>query len=122
MFLCFLMATVGFGLSAEDGSRLWLRFSQTKVQNCHFSGISADKSLVAVSEFLQAWKEMNGTELEFSNKLNDNLLIIGTAENKLIRKLNISNYLKDVGNEGFIIRSIYKNGKKLTVVGVSRNL
>ena len=119
LFLCFLMATVGFGLSAEDGSRLWLRFSQTKVQNCHFSGISADKSLVAVSEFLQAWKEMNGTELEFSNKLNDNLLIIGTAGNKLIRKLNISNYLKDVGNEGFIIRSIHKDGKKLTVVAAN---
>ena len=66
---------------------------------------------MAVSEFQRAWKEMNGTELNFSNKLNDNLLIIGTAENKLIRKLNISNYLKDVGNEGFIIRSIYKNGK-----------
>ena len=74
---------------------------------------------MAVSEFQRAWKEMNGTELNFSNKLNDNLLIIGTAENKLIRKLNISNYLKDVGNEGFIIRSIYKNGKKLTVVGAN---
>ena len=62
---------------------------------------------------------MNGTELEFSNKLNDNLLIIGTAGNKLIRKLNISNYLKDVGNEGFIIRSIHKDGKKLTVVAAN---
>lgn len=74
---------------------------------------------MAVSEFQRAWKEMNGTELNFSNKLNDNLLIIGTAENKLIRKLNISNYLKDVGNEGFIIRSIKRNGKKITVVAAN---
>ena len=29
LFLCFLMATVGFGLSAEDGSRLWLRQDTT---------------------------------------------------------------------------------------------
>ena len=91
LFLCFLMATVVFGLSAEDGSRLWLRFTELKVQNFHFSGISADKNLMAVSEFQRAWKEMNGTELNFSNKLNDNLLSIGTAGNKLIRKLNISN-------------------------------
>ena len=120
-FLCFLMTTVAFGLSAENGSRLWLRFAETKVQNCRFSGISADKSLVAVSEFQRAWKEMNGTELKFSNNLNNSLLIIGTSENKLIRKLNISKYLKELGNEGFIIRSIKRDGKNLTVVAANTN-
>lgn len=120
-FLCFLMTTVALGLSAENGSRLWLRFAETKVQDCHFTGISADKNLVAVSEFQRAWKEMSGTELKFSNKLNDSLLIIGTAENKLIRKLNISKYLKELGNEGFIIRSMKRDGKNLTVVAANTN-
>jgi len=119
LFLCFLMATVVLGLKAEDGSRLWLRYAETKVQDDLFSGISADKNVLAVSEFRKAWRDITGNELRFSKELKDSSLIIGTYKNKFICGFGFSKVLKTLGDEGFIIRSVESKGKKMTVVAAN---
>lgn len=118
-FLCFLLTTVALGLRAEDGSRLWLRFSEVDNINCNFSSISAEKKLLAVSEFQKVWKEMKGNELIFQKELKNNSLVICNSNNKNISEFGLENELKTRGDEGFIIRSIDRKGRKLTVVAAN---
>ncbi|MCE5332882.1 MAG: alpha-glucuronidase [Bacteroidales bacterium] len=112
---CFVLATL-FRLNAEDGNRLWLRFNQTVNRNCHFSGILGQSGSLPFDEFQSAWNDMNGTELVALKTATDNSLLIGTLKDKTIKSFGLSKELKALGKEGFIIRSINKNGKRITVV------
>ena len=117
VFLLILFTTVAiFQLNAEDGSQLWLRFNQTGNNNCKFSGIVAPQNSLPYSEFQLAWKQMTGAQLKGTNILTDSALVIGTANDKIIRTLGIAKELKTLGNEGYIIRTIHKNKKTITVV------
>lgn len=115
LLCCFVLAAF-FRLNAEDGSRLWLRFNQTVNRNCHFSGILGQSGSLPFDEFQSAWNDMNGTELVALKTATDNSLLIGTLKDKTIKSFGLSKELKALGKEGFIIRSINKNGKRITVV------
>jgi len=117
IIFAFLVSTCN--LKAEDGSRLWLRFSNEKGTVLpDFNGISGDSSLLAVKEFQRAWSEMSGRELSHTNT-STNVLIIGTLKDKSISSFDLKNELKALGREGYIIRTFNNNNDKQTVVASS---
>jgi Alpha-glucuronidase len=100
---------------AEDGSKLWLRFGQTKASPSHFSGINADKTLFAVQELQKAWKEMYGKELQYTNT-SQQTLIIGTSDAKSIQPYKLANELVKLGNEGYVIKTVDTGVKHQTII------
>lgn len=116
LFLCFFMVTVVLRLNAEDGSRLWLRFSETTCVNTVFSGLAGATNSFSAAEFRRAWKEMTSHELVYQKKITENSLVIGTIKDPAVQSFGLSKELKALGDEGYIIKAINWNGKKTTVV------
>ena len=116
LFLCFFMVTVVLRLNAEDGSRLWLRFSETTCVNTVFSGLDGATNSFSAAEFRRAWKEMTSHELVYQKKITQNSLVIGTIKDPAVQSFGLSKELKALGEEGYIIKAINRNGTKVTVV------
>ena len=114
--LCVVIVTVSIQFRAEDGSRLWFRFDKVKCDNSLFSGVYGKVNSLPIQEFQLAWKEMSGNELKNTIELTDKSLIIGTINNKVIKTFGLSNELKLLGSEGYIIRTVQKNKKQFTVI------
>lgn len=104
---------------AEDGSRLWLRFSDVNASNCGFSGIVGDPNSLAVTEFQMAWNEITKSTLPHKKVISDNSLIIGTFKDKSIKNLVLTSEIKSLGNEGYLIRSLISKGKNITIVAAN---
>jgi alpha-glucuronidase len=100
---------------AEDGSKLWLRFGQTKASPIRFTGINADKNLFAVKELQKAWKEMYGKELSINNT-GKQTLVIGTYGSKALLPFGLDKNPEQLGNEGYLIKSFDTRGKRQTVI------
>ena len=115
-FIALLFLVLGSRLSAEDGSRLWLRFDKAEISIDGFSGIWGDASKMAVREFQRAWVEMSKTALPISHSLNHNVLVMATASNRTVRHLVSARDFAVLSNEGFIIRTVTRNKQKYTVV------
>jgi alpha-glucuronidase len=105
------------GAYAEDGSRLWLRFSEAKVDKTLFSGIVSKTDALPAKEFGMAWNEMTGSELKRQAAPSSKSLIIGTVNDKHIKQTGIVSDLKNSGAEGYIIRSL--KGDSVTVVAAN---
>lgn len=109
-------------LLAEDGSRLWLRYSplsQERTEQCAvFSSLVCDQRSptldIASGELHSAWKGLTGKDLD--SGLRNNAIVIGTSASKSVKSLISINELKGLGKEGYIIRSISKNGKSYIVI------
>lgn len=105
----------GMFLFAEDGSKLWLRFKDKP--QVIFSSIHGDASKTAVSEFHRVWEEMGNNPIPSSDSKGDNILIIGRSNEKLVRRLIPKREFSNLSDEGFIIKTILKDGITNTVVG-----
>lgn len=105
----------GMILFAEDGSKLWLRFKDKP--QVIFSSIHGDASKTAVSEFHRAWEEMGNNPIPSRDSKGDNILIIGRSNEKLVRRLIPKREFSNLSDEGFIIKTILKDGITNTVVG-----
>lgn len=110
---------ISFSAFAEDGSRLWLRFSDVKASNCEFSGIVGDLNSLAVTEFQMAWNEITNSTLPQQKTISDNSLIIGTLNNKSIKNLGLTAEIKGLDTEGYLIRSLISKGKNITIVAAN---
>ncbi|NLO72130.1 MAG: alpha-glucuronidase [Porphyromonadaceae bacterium] len=108
-FVCFSV------IKAEDGHQLWLRFDKIQNTENFFSGIISSNEFVA-NEFQQSWKKMSGFNLHKKNKLSDNVLVIGTIKDRLIKSLGLEKALKPLGKEGYLIKTIRKKNQNYTVV------
>jgi alpha-glucuronidase len=106
---------------AEDGSRLWLRFSNVNVPDCEFSGIVGNVKSLPVAEFQMAWNEIAKSTLPEQKTILDKSLIIGTVKDKSIQKLGLSAEIKSLATEGYLIRSVNIQGKNATVVAANTN-
>lgn len=116
-----LVSLSGFGnfLFAEDGSRLWLRFSDVTVNEKLFSGVSGRTDAFAVSEFNRAWNEITGSKLLVQKNIAENSLVFALSKDKIVRNIRLSTEMKKLGDEGFLIRIITYQGKKLTLVAAN---
>jgi len=121
LFLFYLVAN----LSAEDGSKLWLRYQANPVSKTE-TGLSLFSAVVvsetsnvlvsAIDELKIASSQMTGSEIKFSDTLKQNCLLIGTSRNKYIQSLHINKELNGLGAEGFIIRKVRINGDSCTLI------
>lgn len=114
-----LLALLPSLLFAEDGSRLWLRFSNVDVSEKIFSGVSGRVNSLASAEFCAAWKDMTGSELAVSKSITDKTLVFSLANDRLIANAGLTKVLKPLGKEGYIIRSLVLNGRNLTLVAAN---
>lgn len=116
LVLGFILSAIAFSASAEDGSRLWLRFNKTTTDANLFSSIVTSMKSLPYKEFQSAWTELKGQELASKTIVENGSLLIGTAKDKQIRNLGLQKELAALGNEGYMIKSVSVNGKKATVV------
>jgi len=119
----FLFLVLPLLLFAEDGSRLWLRYKpltwmQKEKGNTFSSIVKDEKSAtldIASRELSSAWKEIAGKDIS-SATLQDGSIVLGTTNSKNVRSLLTGKELKDLTDDGFIIRSIKKGNRNYTVI------
>ncbi|GAB6119862.1 alpha-glucuronidase family glycosyl hydrolase [Dysgonomonas termitidis] len=70
---------------------------------------------IASGELSSAWKELTGKDIS-SATLQDGSIVIGTTKSKNIRSLLTGKELKDLTDDGFIIRSVKKGNRNYTVI------
>jgi alpha-glucuronidase len=123
--ISFFLFCIVVNLSAEDGSKLWLRYqanpvSKTETGLSVFSTVvvteSSDVLQSAIDELKIASFQMTGSEIQFSGIFKPNCLLIGTPRNKYIQSLHINKELNGLGSEGFIIRKVRLNGDSCTLI------
>lgn len=119
----FLFLVLPLLLFAEDGSRLWLRYKpltwmQKEKGNTFSSIVKDEKSAtldIASRELSSAWKEIAGKDIS-SVTLQDGSIVLGTTNSKNVRSLLTGKELKDLTDDGFIIRSVKKGNRNYTVI------
>lgn len=116
-----LVSLSGLGnfLFAEDGRRLWLRFSDVTLNEKLFSGVSGRTDAFAVLEFNRAWNEITGDKLLTQKNIAESSLVFALSKDKIVRNIRLSAEMKKLGNEGFLIRTITYQNKKLTLVAAN---
>lgn len=112
-------------LKAEDGSALWMRY-QPLSDNLKSEYKKVFKSLIAsetgevfqaaVNELDMAFEGLTGAELPKEKNLKNGSLIIGTANNRLVRQIVPKADLENCGAEGYVIRSGESRGSRYTVI------
>lgn len=133
IFTFLLLSTSFIPLSAENGYDLWLRY--VKIDNAklakEYLGVNKDILFPANTEVLQAAKKELATGLEgmLNIKLNEQSkfsgksLVIGTpASNELIAGMSLANELKQLDDEGYIIRTIAHNRKTVNVIAAKKDI
>ncbi len=127
LFFACLVGLLVCAAQAEDGYRLWLRYDliSNKIllnkYNAGMTGIimngESPAIIVAKEELINGLQGLLGKRVTFQKTVSDGDLIIGTPKNlQLIKSGLFSDQLKKVGKEGFIIRSIKMNDKKVIVI------
>lgn len=116
LIIIFNIAAIG-RLAAEDGSRLWLRFQpQGKESLPSFTQIRGEASSIALQEFQHAWQQMSGSYLPGNGGKNEHTLLIGSLKNREVRRFIKKNELQELGEEGYIIRTMGQGNRRTTVV------
>ncbi|HEX5024069.1 MAG TPA: alpha-glucuronidase family glycosyl hydrolase, partial [Agriterribacter sp.] len=119
---CFLTSS----LHAEDGYRLWLRYDKIddagllqeynkKITSIKVAGASLIFS-TAKEELINGLTGLLGKKINEQHTIGDGTILIGTAADATIQSLISSEEFDKTGNEGFIIRSVTANGKKIMVI------
>lgn len=121
-------------IKAEDGYKLWLRYKLVsdsellKSYKLSAAGISfEDKSptlKAAKSELLKGINGLLGKKLDIVDEIDKNgIIITGTpSESNLISSLHLESELGDIGNEGYIIKSVKINGYQATVITANKDI
>lgn len=111
-------------LTAEDGSRLWLRYEPFSEQQIllygHLNSITKDESdstlAIAVQELQTAWQGFTSRRLSTSSSVTNGSIVVGSKNSKLIKSLSENIAYGDLGKEGYFIQTINRAGKKYLVV------
>ncbi|MGE4586846.1 MAG: alpha-glucuronidase family glycosyl hydrolase [Mangrovibacterium sp.] len=110
---------------AEDGSRLWLRYEllpdslPAYYQRQFRSFVAASGSPLrqsAFNELKMAYAGLTACSLQPSAKLEDGSILLGTAADSLVGGLLDREELVRCGQEGYLIRSLFHEGKRLTLL------
>ena len=126
IFTFLLLSTSFITLSAENGYDLWLRY--VKIDNAKLAKeylvVNKNIHFPANTEVLQAAKKelttglegMLNIKLNEQSKLSGKSLVIGTpASNELIAGMSLANELKQLDDEGYIIRTVTHNRKTVKI-------
>ena len=111
---------------AEDGYDLWLRYPPLKTAEAsvyapHLTSIiAADSPMLAAArqELQHGVSGLLGRDLPVGTSIDDGTLLIGTpAEQPAIKALNLP--LSGLSEEGYLIRSVTIDGRKVTVIAAN---
>jgi len=128
LFFCFI------SLHAEDGYRLWLRYDKIsdktllqeyskQISSLYIEGNSST-ILAAKEELKNGLSGLLGKNIPEVNFIkSDGTVIIANYRNSdLLKKLNISSNVANLGNEGFLILSATVNKKKSIVITANSDI
>ncbi|HEU5291126.1 MAG TPA: alpha-glucuronidase family glycosyl hydrolase [Cyclobacteriaceae bacterium] len=112
---------------AENGYRLWLRYDlieNTQTRNEYLQQIksilvdgNSPTLTIAKKELIDGLNGLLGTRISASNNPGDNaLLLCGTVNSSAIKALNLGTDISDINREGFIIKSLSINKKKVIAI------
>lgn len=119
-----LLLLVSQVTSAEDGSRLWLRYEPLPAANArdlssNISSISADVANVtialAVKEIQEAFLGFTGYAIPTTKSLKNGSIVLVTAGSSQAKRLGIENDINKLHADGFIIRTM-RDGKRNILV------
>ena len=119
-----------FYARADDGYRLWLRYDKIDDNNIlqqYIHTITAINLFGSSPTLTIAKKELlTGLQGLLGKKIPDNTsnssIVIGVATNSSIRSLLTNADVKNVGKEGFIIRSVKRNNKNITLITANTDI
>lgn len=103
-----------FSLFAEEGSKLWLRYTPPEILY-DFSKVTMDENSPtldkALNELSIAWQSFSGKDIQISQTIGNSSLIIGTSKSKNIASIIPQKDFDGLGKDGYIIRDINREGK-----------
>lgn len=123
-----------FTSTAEDGSRLWLRYDpvdnpkllKTYQKHIRFWRIEGTSPTIeaARKELAEGLKGLLGAPVQMAgSRLQPGMLMAGTpAESADIRRLGLENRLEKLGDEGFVLTTVVLENKKITVIAARRDI
>ena len=131
--LVLMLATIAFASPsrAEDGHELWLRYhplpvAQAARYRSHASeliaGAATPTQAATRSELQRAVAGLLGQQLPLSEQVtHDGAIIVGTPRSSpLIARLHLPT--RDVGNEGYVIRSVTVDGHTATAIAAQTDV
>lgn len=132
-----LLVTLFAGIEttyADDGYNLWLKYNkvadsqklaayQAAIASVVVQGDSPTCSIIK-DELKKGLSGLLGKEVSLANSVEKaGTLIIGTPENSaIIKKLDLAKSLNELGNEGFIIKSVQVDGKSCIVISANKDI
>lgn len=121
----FILFILSSSLFAEDGSKLWLRYTSPEIVY-NFSKVTTDESSPTLEKALKelniAWQSFAGEDIKTSQTTYNSSLIIGTAKSKNITSIIPEKDFDSLGNDGYIIRNINKGGKQSIVIASNTDI
>lgn len=130
---CFVFLFVSVSLPAEDGYELWLRYKKCDNEKllqqyrASISGIYINTSSptlnAAKEELLAGLKGLLGKDIPVQQAIqNGSVIAVAAAQNTGIMQLIPKEQLTNAGKEGFIIRSVSYQGRKLIVIAANSDI
>ena len=128
-----LILLLPIGLKADDGYRLWLKYQKVTnaalleqyrqgVQSYCVEQKSATISALQ-SELANGLKGLLGNDVKQVKSVSNGCLLIGTPDGSpLIANLNLASQLKNLGSEGFLIKTVTINKKQCTVIAANKDI
>lgn len=131
LLLALLLTTIC--IRAEDGYELWLRYKivdDPKLLSAYrntISGININANsptlLAAKEELTNGLKGLLGKTVPSQNSAqNGSLLASTTSRSTIIQQLIPANQLTAAGKEGFVIRSVAYQGKKMIIITANNDI
>ncbi|PXV66328.1 alpha-glucuronidase [Dysgonomonas alginatilytica] len=121
----FILAILSSSLFAEDGSKLWLRYTPPEAIY-DFSTVTMDETSPTLEKALKelniAWQSFEGKDIQTSKTTDAGSLVIGTSKSKNITSVISSKDFDDLGNDGYIIRNINKGGKQSITIASNTDI
>ena len=122
-----------FYFDNEDGYRLWLKYdavSDEALKRRYLNDLKSinitsrsDTSLIIQKELTYALGSLLGKDIGFSKKLENHQLVIATPNSsELLKNAGISATLSELGDEGYLIRSLKLKGKNITLVAANSDI
>jgi len=130
LFFLVMILILPLTVLAETGENLWLRYLSlsNQLQQKYADGISSlmvagEGAVVksAESEIMMAYSGLIGKPLRKVTKPVAGTFLIGTAQHRAIRDLNLSSELEKCGDEGYVMRSVSVKGGNILVIAANSN-
>ena len=131
-FILFLLLTCA-NVHAEDGYRLWLRYDKVDdpallesyrqtISSIAVQGHSETEKVIQ-QELQTGLNGLLNKKIPAVDSVQDGLLIVGTPQSSnLVAGLKLSKVFKHLGNEGYLIRSLSREGRRVTFIASSTSI